>query len=728
MTNRNLSPLNKLDKFDLKKINNRPFSSIAPRTSLQRKNININTLNKKASNNIRLYLENNLYEYHKDKNRSTETRNKYNRLYKKNFTGKEKYSNFTIFIQREMNYKDNKTTKKLKRQHSAMERNSQRMYKDNPFYLTETIIKKHHKKNNYYRVFNYKENNQDNNFFPYIDFGDKNENTIINNYKYKNISILRKIENDIKTSNNSLLSNPDKNIYLFQKKLEYVSLNQSQGNKIYNYLEDLNEYLKKKYDNKLTAEKAKRNFEEYKNENELLNTKINSLRKSNKLYNDLFVYKYNDYIKFLGKQVDINNKNNYYLLNEIFLLQKETFRLKMRINKLLEDKKFFNKFIFLQIRLQEKKIKLPDYYDYILNHTLEESICQLKDILTEKEIKHIFDYKKNIIYKDYESYCYQIKLYENENREMINKLDIVKKEVKNLQIEKKKLSDEEEELTIYLNKKTKEKLKERSEILNKYNLLSNQKNKLLKQINFKYVNKNSINKKKLKKKNKSGFSSYYNNYFKDLDKDKKKNVTNKTRNESYNKTNIRQYNRYYSPKTKIKSFSIDEQIFSDYNIDYDNTQSNHQHSTLYYKIRKLLLLLSNFIKKEQNSNKKQRITTENGLIMKMLIKIEEGVNLFLENEKIFYMTNQDEIIKLKMKMEKERKILKGQRQMAIIKAKNERMKKIIEEKSNKIYFLPKNKKRAVSAFVKKKVLKKKEQARLIKKKEFRDFLDEFNED
>ena len=51
----------------------------------------------------------------------------------------------------------------------------------------------------------------------------------------------------------------------------------------------------------------------------------------------------------------MNNKNNYYLLNEVFLLQKETLKLKMRINKLLEDKKFFNKFIFLQIRLQEKK-------------------------------------------------------------------------------------------------------------------------------------------------------------------------------------------------------------------------------------------------------------------------------------------------------------------------------------------------------------------------------------
>ena len=57
-------------------------------------------------------------------------------------------------------------------------------------------------------------------------------------------------------------------------------------------------------------------------------------------------------------------------------------------------------------------------------------------------------------------------------------------------------------------------------------------------------------------------------------------------------------------------------------------------------------------------------------------------------------------------MEKERKIMKGQRQMAIVKAKYENMKKKLEEKYNKIYFCPKNKKRAVSASITKRITKK----------------------
>ena len=146
------------------------------------------------------------------------------------------------------------------------------------------------------------------------------------------------------------------------------------------YIEDLNELIKKKFGNKLKAEKARINYEEYKNENELIDSKIYSFNKANSLYNDLFIYKYNDYIKFLGKQIDKFNKNDYYLLNDLFNLQKEVLKLKNKINKLLEDKKFFNKIIFLQICVQEKKIKLPDYYDYILNHSLEGTNYNHQDI------------------------------------------------------------------------------------------------------------------------------------------------------------------------------------------------------------------------------------------------------------------------------------------------------------------------------------------------------------
>ena len=51
--------------------------------------------------------------------------------------------------------------------------------------------------------------------FPYIEFGDKNENIFIDNHKYKNICLLRQIENDKRTNKTPF---SEKNYYLFQKK------------------------------------------------------------------------------------------------------------------------------------------------------------------------------------------------------------------------------------------------------------------------------------------------------------------------------------------------------------------------------------------------------------------------------------------------------------------------------------------------------------------------------
>ena len=479
-------------------------------------------------------------------------------------------------------------------------------------------------------------------------------------------------------------------------------------------MEELNEYIKRKYGNQLKAEKAKINYEEYKNQNELANNKMETLKKTNNLYNDLFVSKYNDYIKFLGKQVDKNNKGDYLLINEIFNLQKEVVKLKNKINKLLEDKKFFNRIIFLQIRVKQKKLKLPEYYDYILNHTLSQGINHYRNILDEKEIKKIYDYKTNIIYKDYKSFLYQVKIYENENRKLLNNLSLVQRELDKLQIEKKAMTDEDIQISNYLDNKMIEKSKERIDIINKYNLLIKEKNRLLKQIQISYVNEKMINiKKKGKKRNKS---SFYNNY----KRDKSKKNTNKSLDFNY-KVNNR------SGGGKVKSISIDEQLFLDYKINYDNPENKNKHTILYYKVRKLFFLLKNFIKIEENENKKEKITTENGLILKLLAKIEDAMNGFIENEKNFNIVNKEEIIKIKLKMEKERKIMKGQRQIAMVKAKYENMKKKLEEKYNKIYFCPKNKKRAVSASITKRITKKKEQTKLIDKKEFEEFLEEFNE-
>ena len=344
MSKRNFSPLKNNEKTEFRKIN-RPFSSIVPRTSLHSIKINnIQNFGEKGKNSIKYYIENNLYEKSKKHHKISETKNNYNKLHRSDLMGKDKYTNFTLFVKREMDFKkknipQNNNQKRLTRQQSAIQLNPHRMYRNNTLYLTETIIKKHHKKaNNNYMYYNI-ENNSNETFFPFIEFGDKEENMIINNHKYKNISLLKQIENDKRMNKTqSYFSNSEKNYYLFQKKLEYISLNKTKGKKLYNYLEELNEYINKKYGNKLKSEKAKINYEEFKNQNELLNHKLDSINKANNLYNDLFIYKFNDYIKFLGKQIDQLNKNNYYLLNEIFNFQKDVLKLKSKINKLLEEK------------------------------------------------------------------------------------------------------------------------------------------------------------------------------------------------------------------------------------------------------------------------------------------------------------------------------------------------------------------------------------------------------
>ena len=55
-------------------------------------------------------------------------------------------------------------------------------------------------------------------------------------------------------------------------------------------------------------------------------------------------------------------------------------------------------------------------------------------------------------------------------------------------------------------------------------------------------------------------------------------------------------------------------------------------------------------------------------------------------------------------------------------------KKKIEDKNNNIYFIPNSRKRAVSANIIKRKIKKKDQVKLINNKEFEQFLEEFNED
>ena len=720
------SPLKKKVKDNLNSVNLRPFSSNQPKTTLNRKtSYNINEYIEKDSNSIRYYK---VFK----KNKMYETKNNFNKLYKKDLMGKERYTNFTIFTKREMSFKEKKSSKERTKQFepkssTKLLKQGGRILKGHPLYITDTFIKKKYKKNHKYMFYNPLKRNDIS--IPYSsDYNrdkdgdtDRDENTITNNHKFKNISFLKKMEREReKILNKTSVIDSDKNINLLNRKIDSISLSVNRDKSVYKYMIDLNYLIKKRYGNKLRKEKVKISLEENKSQNEYLDNKKDSLNKVNLLY-DNYVVKFKEYISFLRRLFDKNDKQYYYLLNEVYTLHKDTLRIKMRINKLSEDKKIYNKFILLQICLHEKKIKLPEYYDYILSHTLEEGINYYKGVLSKKEVENIFDYKQKIIYKDYESYMYQIKRYENENREMIKKLDLLKKEIYKLKIISKELIEENKRLTLLFNDKINEKNKSKLEIINKYHFLCNEKNKLLRNIKINYITENMINKTMPQKKR---YKLFFSPRFRDRDKDRdtsNKVTTNKSTNESFNiKENTLSNFNYLTPRTKHLS---QQQLLMDYNIIYENQNNKNQHTMLYYTIMKIFLSLDNYMKKGDNMKRNEKITTENGLILKLLNKIEEAVNNIFEKEKYYSKKYNGEIIKIKIKMEKQRKLMGGQKQI-FLRENYETIKQKLEKKNNKIFFLPKNRKRAISANITKRVIKKKKYNKLNTKKDFEAFFED----
>ena len=731
---------------------NRPFSSINSRGSIsmnQRKKVEI--LPKTNKSNIKSVIEQNLYQSLILKStRATYTRNNFNKFNSFDLKGK-KYSNYSVFIKRKKSPKFKKIIsrtihKKLTKQMSASQLNPKKIFRDGIFNLTNLYLKKPRKIENKNKLRNYffqrkykinlaKKIFQDN-IQPNI------ESQIIDNHKYKNVILLKKIETDKSLRDLSSNLEEEKNNYLMNKKLEYISYKAHRSKDLSNYMVSMDEYIKGTYTNELMAEKEKIISEEINNENLYLNSKISTLKNTKKLYQDLFLNKFNDYVKFLTKTVDKYDKVDYLLVNEILSLQKKIDYLKKKINSLLESKKTYNKFIILQIKLKKKTMKLPDYYEFILNHSLQESIEHCMGVLDEEGVKKIYKYKNKVIYKSYDAFNYQFKSYENENREHLTKLGILQRDINRLNFEKKEVIKEGNNIEKYFNEKIREKSQEKLEVINKYNSLINERNNLLTEIKFTF--------RKVKNSDKKSKNKHSSVFFRDFDTNnyttKKtisfnntnntfKNITNKTNNAKSNKIKNRSFatanaynlsRKYLDSTTDKYKLSIDEQILVNLNIIYESNEKNFPNSNLYLKIRQLYLLLKNFNKKDETFKKAQKISTENGLILKLLEHIEIAMDIFLEREREFDERYKEEIYKVKQKIDKERKIIKGQKYKSMLKARNENMKRKIEEKAKKLYFLPKTKKRTVSANINKKI-KNKKLKKLVEKNEYELLVDYFKE-
>ena len=185
------------------------------------------------------------------------------------------------------------------------------------------------------------------------------------------------------------------------------------------------------------------------------------------------------YIKFLGEKLEKEKEIKIDLINEKNKKLYEIEKLQKRFDKYMTKKNNLIRWLYLQIKVKEKKIFLPEYYKYIIedNIPLDEINKKGQYNITINEYNRIRNYKGKNVYDNPNKFLktienLQIKALSNLN----NKYDIID--------EDKKIKEEFNKLKEQYNIKTKEDNKKLNEIIYKLKELKkeniNLQNKLIK--------------------------------------------------------------------------------------------------------------------------------------------------------------------------------------------------------------------------------------------------------
>ena len=132
------------------------------------------------------------------------------------------------------------------------------------------------------------------------------------------------------------------------------------------FIKKINSFKFLKYITFLKKEREEAQKEERENEIEFIQEKINSLNNAAKLFNVKFMNRISDYVRFLDKMKNSYKAENINLIKEKMKIKKEIIQINTDINKAKEKKESILRWIYLQIKLKEKKLTLPKYYKKII--------------------------------------------------------------------------------------------------------------------------------------------------------------------------------------------------------------------------------------------------------------------------------------------------------------------------------------------------------------------------
>ncbi len=569
--------------------------------------------------------------------------------------------------------------------------------KTNSCYLTETNLKKKltPNKNDYLRLSNSQSNKE---FF----FNDK-------------ILLLRNFEEEKK-----------KNLFCLKKKSKY----EIKSNKINRKNESSLDYINKtreiillNYTSNIKKESSYTLRETFKNKIEELNENCKSFENAICFSNKNFFSTFNEYVKFLLRQKKIEKQYNNNLLRKIFKLKNENSLLESKIKKNQIDKSNILKWLYLQILIFEKKLVIPDYYkniieqdEYHFNLMLEEKTKKNSDLnlIKIKNTQRQFfsnlitnnNNNNNNLKRKSESFFYKKKFERMDSRKKIeNNVNNINNDnepysyLKNISKKEMKRIRDYKYFLKYLTY---------NDILEQFKQYENESlNLLIKKENIMFQIKELEKEKKLYFiENKEEFELLNNS----IEKKEKELKLLKLKNENLKKEKNQL-------EIIIKNHNIKEE---DYNV---NIPYKKNKSKLYLYIYNIYQICSQINLKINEEEIKTNFNNQEEEMIYYLIKIELYINYLLSKKKSYKNGNLFfQYKEIQNKVEKNHKIINAKKQREKENLRLEKVKKEIENRNNKIYFLPKKKYEKYYAMGVKKEMNKNNKGKSNEKFNFSDLI------
>ena len=405
-----------------------------------------------------------------------------------------------------------------------------------PFYLTQTET------TNFITKINPKKKKMS----SYTKFNDNiiqetNQNNLTNDFIFSdNYKTYNKLNDYFQKKGKKMKKNENNKTYeLIDRKLMCLR-DTSQNN--YNSKEFINKTRKlmlMKYDSLMQKEIKSRLEEKNENAIDLTNEKIYSLNNMLKLHKNVFENKLTDYIRFISNSKDTEEKNDLGLVNQIYSLKREISNLMNKIRKVQIEKNNIIQWILLQIKVKEKQLVLPSYYQKLLELSMpkidkqrrmakaninmlnREKNKKFKNIrlnkekislnsdnsivdIDEEKYNEILFYRRNLIFQTPEDFIEEIKNIENKNLKLFGKIDILMNDIKRLKRKYNDMINSKDSLNSSLEflikkgenelQQNKNGLTERKKIITNYKNIKNNDNEIAEESSL----YNSINSKLIK--------------------------------------------------------------------------------------------------------------------------------------------------------------------------------------------------------------------------------------